>query len=100
MFTYIPYLVIGAISLGAFIFAAVIFAPSYLIDIAIVCGASVVVIMLVIYFEFKGKFETMLQSIVVMNNMIQYFFDRKKEIPQFSRDTDSLIAFYERNKAE
>lgn len=98
MFTYIPYLVIGAISLGAFIFAAVIFAPSYLIDIAIVCGASVVVIMLVIYFEFKGKFETLLQSIVVMNNMIQYFLGRKKEIPQFSRDTDAMIAFYERKK--
>ena len=100
MFSSNPYIVVGVISLVGFIITFIFFGQEYLGNIAMISGASVLVIMLVIYFEFKGKFETMLQSIVVMNNMIQYFFDRKKEIPQFSRDTDSLIAFYERNKAE
>lgn len=100
MFSFIPYIVVGVISLVGFIITFIFFGQEYLGNIMMISGASVLVIMLVIYFEFKGKFETMLQSIVVMNNMIQYFFDRKKEIPQFSRDTDSLIAFYERNKAE
>ena len=100
MFSFIPYIVVGVISLVGFIITFIFFGQEYLGNIAMISGASVLVIMLVIYFEFKGKFETLLQSIVVMNNMIQYFFDRKKEIPQFSRDTDSLIAFYERNKAE
>lgn len=100
MFSFIPYIVVGVISLVGFIITFIFFGQEYLGNIAMISGASVLVIMLVIYFEFKGKFETLLQSIVVMNNMIQYFFDRKKEIPQFSRDTDSLIAFYERNKVE
>lgn len=100
MFSFIPYIVVGVISLVGFIITFIFFGQEYLGNIAMISGASFLVIMLVIYFEFKGKFETLLQSIVVMNNMIQYFFDRKKEIPQFSRDTDSLIEFYERNKAE
>lgn len=97
MFSFIPYIVVGVISLVGFIITFIFFGQEYLGNIAMISGASVLVIMLVIYFEFKGKFETLLQSIVVMNNMIQYFFDRKKEIPQFSRDTDSLIEFYKRN---
>ena len=96
MFSFIPYVVVGVISLIGFIITFIFFGQDYQGNIAMISGASVLVIMLVIYFEFKGKFETLLQSIVVMNNMIQYFFDRKKEIPQFSRDTDSLIEFYKR----
>lgn len=98
LFSNIPYIVIGALALIGFIITIIFLGKGHFGNIAMISGASLLVIMLVCYFEFKGKFETLLQSIVVMNNMIQYFLNKKEEIPQFARNTDELITFYERKK--
>ena len=98
LFSNIPYIVIGALALIGFIITIIFLGEGHFGNIAMISGASLLVIMLVCYFEFKGKFETLLQSIVVMNNMIQYFLDKKEEIPQFVRNADELILFYERKK--
>ena len=89
---------IGALALIGFIITIIFLGQGHFGNIAMISGASLLIIMLVCYFEFKGKFETLLQSIVVMNNMIQYFLNKKEEIPQFARNTDELITFYERKK--
>ena len=98
LFSNIPYIVIGALALIGFIITIIFLGEGHFGNIVMISGASLLVIMLVCYFEFKGKFETLLQSIVVMNNMIQYFLKKKEEIPQFARNTDELITFYERKK--
>lgn len=98
MFSNIPYLVVGLLALVGFVIATIFLGDGYFRNIAMIAGVSPLVIMIVCYFEFKGKFESLLQSIVVMNNMIQYFLGKKDEIPQFSRNTDELVAFYERKK--
>ena len=98
VFSYTVYIIVSILALIGSIITVVLFGQGYFGNIAMICGAALLVIMILVYFEFKNKFETFLQSVVVMNNMIQYFFDKKEEIPQFTRNTDALIAFYQRNK--
>lgn len=98
LFSNVPYIVVGSLAFIGFIITIIFLGEGYFGNISMIAGASLLVIMIVCYFEFKGKFETLLQSIVVMNNMIQYFLGKKDEITQFAVNTDNLISFYERKK--
>lgn len=98
LFSNIAYIVIAVLSLAGLIIATIFLGDGYLRNIAMIAGVSLLVILIVCYIEFKGKFETLLQTIVVMNNIIQYFLGKREEIPQFAKNTDDLLAFYERKK--
>ena len=98
LFSNIAYIVIAVLALIGFILTIIFLGEGYFGKIAMMVGVSLLVILIVCYVEFKGKFETLLQSIVGMNNMIQYFLGKKEDIPQFAKNTDELVAFYERKK--
>ena len=98
LFSNIAYIVVAVLALIGFILTIIFLGEGYFGKIAMMVGVSLLVILIVCYIEFKGKFETLLQSIVGMNNMIQYFLGKKEEIPQFAKNTDELVAFYERKK--
>ena len=98
LFSNIAYIVVAVLALIGFILTIIFLGEGYFGKIAMMVGVSLLVILIVCYIEFKGKFETLLQSIVGMNNMIQYFLGKKEEIPQFAKNTDDLLAFYERKK--
>ena len=98
LFSNIAYIVIAVLALIGFILTIIFLGEGYFGKIAMMVGVSLLVILIVCYVEFKRKFETLLQSIVVMNYMIQYFLGKKEEIPQFAKNTDELVAFYERKK--
>ena len=98
LFSNIAYIVIAVLALIGFILTIIFLGEGYFGKIAMMVGVSLLVILIVCYVEFKRKFETLLQSIVVMNYMIQYFLGKKEEIPHFAKNTDELVAFYERKK--